>query len=86
MFTAYFLARHLSSIIVLKNKDVPGIVGFVGQVLGEDSVNIANMSLSRDKGQGFAVSVFELDSIPSEEATQKIVAHDAIEKYKVISL
>ena len=44
------------------------------------------MSLSRDKGQGFAVSVFELDSIPSEEATQRIVAHDAIEKYKVISL
>ena len=44
------------------------------------------MSLSRDKGQGFAVSVFELDSIPSGEATQKIVAHDAIEKYKVISL
>ena len=73
-------------LIVLKNKDVPGIVGFVGQVLGEDSVNIANMSLSRDKGQGFAVSVFELDSIPSEKATQKIVAHDAIEKYKVISL
>lgn len=73
-------------LIVLKNKDVPGIVGFVGQVLGEDKVNIANMSLSRDKGQGFAVSVFELDSIPSEEATQKIVAHNAIEKYKVITL
>jgi D-3-phosphoglycerate dehydrogenase len=73
-------------LIVLKNKDVPGIVGFVGQVLGEDTVNIANMSLSRDKGQGFAVSVFELDSIPSESATQKIVAHEAIEKYKIISL
>ena len=75
-----------ANLIVLKNKDVPGIVGFIGQVLGEDQVNIANMSLSRDKGEGFAVSVFELDSIPSESATQKIQEHEAIDKYRVISL
>lgn len=75
-----------ASLIVLKNKDVPGIVGFIGQVLGEDQVNIANMSLSRDKGEGFAVSVFELDSVPSESATQRIQEHEAIEKYRVISL
>ena len=75
-----------ATLIVLKNKDVPGIVGFIGQVLGEDSVNIANMSLSRDKGEGFAVSVFEIDSVPSEKATQRIVEHDAIEKYRVIKL
>ena len=37
--------------LVLKNKDVPGIVGFIGVALGEDNVNIANMSLSRDKGR-----------------------------------
>ena len=73
-------------LIVLKNKDVPGIVGFVGQVLGESNVNIANMSLSRDKGEGFAVSVFELDSIPPKEATQRIEQHEAIEKYRVITL
>lgn len=75
-----------ATLIVLKNKDVPGIVGFIGQVLGEDSVNIANMSLSRDKGEGFAVSVFEIDSVPSEKATQRIVEHEAIEKYRVIKL
>ena len=75
-----------ANLIVLKNKDVPGIVGFIGQVLGEDQVNIANMSLSRDKGEGFAVSVFELDSIPSESATQQIQEHEAIDNYRVISL
>ena len=61
-------------------------MGFVGQVLGESNVNIANMSLSRDKGEGFAISVFELDSVPSEEATQRIEKHEAIEKYRVITL
>ncbi len=73
-------------LLVLKNNDVPGIVGFVGKLLGECDVNIANMSLSRDKGQGFAVSVFELDSIPSEKTLKKIIEHKDIEKYKVINL
>lgn len=75
-----------ATLLVLKNKDVPGIVGFVGMTLGADSVNIANMSLSRDQGQGFAVSVFELDSAPSTEAAEKINGHAAIEKYRVIKL
>ncbi len=75
-----------ATLLVLKNKDVPGIVGFIGVTLGEDNCNIANMSLSRDQGEGFAVSVFELDSAPSEAAVKKITAHAAIEKYRVIKL
>lgn len=75
-----------ATLLVLKNKDVPGIVGFIGVTLGEDHVNIANMSLSRDQGEGFAVSVFELDSAPSEAAAKTISEHVAIEKYRVIRL
>ncbi|MGB0334742.1 MAG: phosphoglycerate dehydrogenase [Opitutales bacterium] len=75
-----------ATLLVLKNKDVPGIVGFIGVTLGEDQVNIANMSLSRDKGEGFAVSVFELDTAPSEGCARKISENDAIEKYRVIKL
>jgi D-3-phosphoglycerate dehydrogenase len=75
-----------ATLLVLKNKDVPGIVGFIGVTLGGDNVNIANMSLSRDKGEGYAVSVFELDSVPSEGVASKIADHDAIEKYRVIKL
>ncbi|PDH31286.1 MAG: phosphoglycerate dehydrogenase [Puniceicoccaceae bacterium MED-G30] len=75
-----------ATLLVLKNKDVPGIVGFIGVTLGEDEVNIANMSLSRETGEGFAVSVFELDSTPSEIAAQKITEHPAIDKFRVIKL
>lgn len=75
-----------ATLLVLKNKDVPGIVGFIGVTLGEDGCNIANMSLSRDKGEGFAVSVFELDTKPSEAGAKKISEHEAIEKYRVIKL
>jgi len=75
-----------ATLLVLKNKDVPGIVGFIGMTLGEDKVNIANMSLSRDQGEGFAVSVFELDTAPSDAAAKKITDNAAIEKYRVIKL
>jgi len=73
-------------LLVLKNKDMPGIMGYIGQRLGEDQVNIANMALSRETGKGYAVSVFELDSRPSDKALKEIGEHEAIEKYKVIAL
>ena len=33
--------------IVMKNRDVPGVIGHVGTVLGKNSINIANFSLGR---------------------------------------
>jgi hypothetical protein len=44
------------------------------------------MSLSRNKDQDFAVSVFELNTAPSEVAEKKITTNPAIEKYRVIKL
>lgn len=74
------------TLLVVKNKDVPGMVGLLGTVLGKDGVNIANLSLSRDHGEGFAISVLELDSAPSAAAQAEISGHEAIEKFKVIEL
>jgi D-3-phosphoglycerate dehydrogenase len=44
------------------------------------------MSLSRNKDQDFAVSVFELDTPPSGVAEKKITDNASIEKYRVIKL
>lgn len=74
------------TLLVVKNKDVPGMVGLLGTVLGKDGVNIANLSLARDHGEGFAISVVELDSAPSAAAQAEISNHDCIEKFKVIEL
>lgn len=35
-------------LLVIENKDVPGMVGLVGTVLGQNKVNIADMSVGRD--------------------------------------
>src|SRR5262249_40651004 len=59
-------ARPEGIILLLENRDRPGIVGHVGTLLGQHNVNIAGMSLSRDSAGGHALTVLNLDSVPSE--------------------
>ena len=74
-----------NTLLCMQNEDVPGIVGFLGTVMGEEGVNIANMSLARE-GEGTAVSVFELDSAPTEAALERIKSHAAVRKVRTVHL
>jgi len=49
-------------ILVLHNDDLPGVIGFIGQVLAKSQVNIAMMNLSRRKIKGRAISLINVDS------------------------
>ena len=54
-------------ILILHNQDVPGVVGAVGTLLGENKINIAAMELGREKVGGMAISLFHVDdAIPKE--------------------
>jgi D-3-phosphoglycerate dehydrogenase len=72
--------------LVLENKDVPGIVGVLGTILGKSGVNIAAMSLSRNEVGGLALNVVNLDTTPNEDAFQEIVSHEYIMSALVVSL
>ena len=50
--------------LFVENDDRPGIVGVIGSALGAASVNIANMSLSRNREKNTAVTVIEVDTEP----------------------
>lgn len=63
-------------ILVLYNHDQPGVVGYIGQLLGEAKINIARMNLAR--GQDEALSVLNIDSPASTEVLDRIRAHEAI--------
>jgi D-3-phosphoglycerate dehydrogenase len=65
-------------ILVLFNEDRPGIIGFIGQVLGEAQVNIAGMNLTRQSVDGQAVSLINVDSCISDETLEKLRAHPHI--------
>jgi L-serine deaminase len=48
-------------ILMLYNRDVPGVVGRVGTLLGQHHVNIAGLELGRERIGGQAVSLFHVD-------------------------
>jgi D-3-phosphoglycerate dehydrogenase len=47
--------------LMLHNRDVPGVVGAVGTLLGQAGVNIAGLELGRDRAGGTALSLVEVD-------------------------
>jgi D-3-phosphoglycerate dehydrogenase len=54
-------------ILVLHNRDVPGVIGAVGTLLGQKGINIAGMELGREKVGGMAISLIHVDdAIPKE--------------------
>ena len=72
--------------LVVANSDEHGIVGKLGTIIGNDGVNIAAMSLSRNEVGGVALNVASLDSELSEDALKKIRAISAIKQAKVVRL
>jgi L-serine deaminase len=48
-------------ILMLHNRDVPGVVGKVGTLLGENQINIAGLELGRERIGGQALSLFHVD-------------------------
>ena len=62
------------------------MIGYVGTLLGKDKVNIANMSLSRQRPGETALMVINLDSEPSAAARKELKSHPAIKLAKFAQL
>jgi D-3-phosphoglycerate dehydrogenase len=61
--------------ILLSNTDVPGVVGEVGKILGDDGINIADFRLGRSKDGALAVILVDEDvSATTLEKLQNIEA------------
>src|SRR5213596_323119 len=73
-------------LFLMTNKDRPGIVGYIGTLMGKYNVNIANMSLSRDNKGGHALSVLSLDSVPPPELLAEIQQDPDISNVRVVQL
>ena len=64
--------RPEGRLMVLSNRDVPGVVGRLGTLLGEGGVNIAEIHLARLSGGEDAVAVLRLDQQPDEAVLRRI--------------
>ena len=76
--------RPEGTVVFLRNRDVPGVVGSVGTILGAAGVNIANFSLARGAGER-AAAVIAVDSAPTEAALAQLRGIPAVEEVRVVS-
>jgi len=79
------------SLIYMRNRDVPGVIGKVGTILGEHKINIADFSLGRRVGgkpdaPREAIAVVHVDGRVSPEVLTELRKVPAIEQAKAIRL
>jgi D-3-phosphoglycerate dehydrogenase len=66
------------------NEDVPGIIGTLGQTMGENGVNIANFTLGRSARDGEAIALLYLDEQPPAHVLDKLKATGMFQQVRTL--
>ncbi|HJX82902.1 MAG TPA: ACT domain-containing protein, partial [Candidatus Angelobacter sp.] len=74
------------NLIYIRNRDVPGVVGKVGSLLGQHGVNIANFALGRIGPDADAMAVVQVDAPAPEAVLQKLRELPEIQEVRAIQL
>jgi D-3-phosphoglycerate dehydrogenase / 2-oxoglutarate reductase len=83
-------ARLEGHLLFLKTDDVPGVIGYVGQVLGKNGINIANFSFGRQEGAGIAgkpnqsISLLETDSPVPDAVLKEMLENKAVTLARIV--
>jgi D-3-phosphoglycerate dehydrogenase len=72
--------------LILSNRDIPGVIGKVGTLLGEKGINIAEWQMGRNAPRGMAVSFINIDSPASEEILKELRALSPILEVRQVIL
>lgn len=73
-------------VLILENKDEPGVIGMVGTRLGKAGINIAQWRYGRDRPYGRAVSFINLDSRPPGSLLHELEAEAVIQRARLVKL
>jgi D-3-phosphoglycerate dehydrogenase len=74
----HFDAVLEGNMIIIANRDRPGMIGVLGTILGSHKVNISYMSVGRDQTGGTAISVVNVDQTIPREALEDLRAQEGI--------
>ena len=72
--------------IFVQNRDVPGVIGKIGTILGDCKVNIAGYLLSRIEKSDFAYAVIKVDELINDKVLEEIYSIKDIIEIKQIDL
>ena len=77
------------NLLVCRNLDVPGVIGKIGSILGEQGVNIANFALGRERSGAKpvkALAVVQVDAPVSAKVLEALGAIEALLEARPVSL
>ena len=82
----YFEVEPKGNFILLENHDTPGVVGFIGNILAKNSININSFDLSRNKKGGQAMALIRTDAIIEPAVIAQLKANPDITNIRVFSV
>ena len=77
------------TLVVCRNFDVPGVIGRIGTILGQQGVNIANFALGRERAGGKpvkALAVVQVDEPVSEKVLEALKVIEALLEARLVKL
>jgi D-3-phosphoglycerate dehydrogenase len=74
------------AMLVTRHHDVPGMIGKVGTVLGEASVNISTMQVSREDAGGDALMILSTDRRVEPDTLERIRAIGGIKSVRALDV
>ena len=74
------------NVLVLRNRDVPGVIGRVGTLLGASGVNIAEYHQSRGSAGGEALAVVSMDGAVARSVVSRLEADPDVMSVRIVAL
>ncbi len=74
------------NMLVVTNVDRPGVVGFVGTILGAANINIGGYEVGRRNAGGEAVSILTVDEVVPDKVLEAIRTNTAIIDVRLVKL
>ena len=72
--------------LFVKNKDVPGVIGKVGTILGLEKVNISGYLLSKVEDKNFAYSIIKVDNEISNKTISNLLEINELIEIRQLNL
>ncbi|MFN2178718.1 MAG: phosphoglycerate dehydrogenase [Candidatus Promineifilaceae bacterium] len=79
-------ARPEGVVLIMGNRDVPGVIGRVGTLMAKYNVNIGEWRLGRDHPGGEALSFINLDSEPPQEVLDELAGAEGVTVMHLVTL
>jgi D-3-phosphoglycerate dehydrogenase len=74
------------TMIVVSNRDQPGVIGEIGTILGKHGVNIGNFALGRNSGHAIGVVIVDEAAPISEAVIDELRRVEAIQSARLVRL